>query len=47
MHYLQDFAEAFTILFRAYLLLVAGGVVALGAIIAIIQMFISLIRRFV
>lgn len=47
MHYLRDFAEAFVILFRAYILLLAGGVIALGVVIAMLQMFMSLIRRFI
>lgn len=43
IHYLQDFTEAFTILFRAYLLLLAGGIVAVGIIVAIFQMVISIV----
>jgi hypothetical protein len=50
IHYLQDFTEAFAILFRAYLLLLAGGIVAVGVIMAIVKMLLDvvpyIIRRF-
>jgi hypothetical protein len=47
IHYLRDFTEAFIVLFRAYLLLLAGGIIAVGAIIAIIQMVLAAVRRFI